>query len=261
LKLIILTTSLRRNGNTERLARLYEQEIRSQASQKNIPFEVELIPLYQYRIEPCRGCRTCFDRGVEHCPIKDDFPLLLDKMKAADGIILACPVYVNDVNGLAKNWIDRMAYACHRPDFFGKYAGLLATIGIGPTNHALNTMSFALNSWGYQLVHKTGYKMGALMDKETVREKFHEKIRRDAALMIRSIERQTHRYPSFMSLAIFKIQQGYWQTHVDDSIDYQYWKEQGWIDPNTTFYYPIRKSRWVVALARLIGSIIAKFVT
>ena len=51
-------------------------------------------------------------------------------MDAADGIIFASPVYVNDVSGIAKTWIDRLAYVCHRPAFAGKCAYLIATVGV-----------------------------------------------------------------------------------------------------------------------------------
>jgi multimeric flavodoxin WrbA len=34
--------------------------------------------------------------------------------------VFASPIYVEDVNGAMKNFIDRMAYNCHRPRFFGR---------------------------------------------------------------------------------------------------------------------------------------------
>lgn len=53
--------------------------------------------------------------GEDHCPLRDDVSEIKKKIDDADIIILASPVYVEDVSGLLKNWIDRMAFVCHRP--------------------------------------------------------------------------------------------------------------------------------------------------
>ncbi|NDJ36042.1 MAG: flavodoxin family protein [Chloroflexi bacterium] len=50
-------------------------------------------------------------------------------LSAADLLIVATPVYVNDVNDLVKTWIDRLAFVCHRPEFADRSAYLLATEG------------------------------------------------------------------------------------------------------------------------------------
>jgi multimeric flavodoxin WrbA len=70
------------------------------------------------------------------------------KMDAADGLLLASPVYVDDVSGLTKTWMDRLAYLCHRPGFGGKCAYPVATVGGSPTCHTLRTMNAALLTWG-----------------------------------------------------------------------------------------------------------------
>jgi multimeric flavodoxin WrbA len=53
--------------------------------------ETELIRLAGRKIQPCDGCRHCIETGK--CHIKDDFDSVFLKMKEADGIILATPVY------------------------------------------------------------------------------------------------------------------------------------------------------------------------
>jgi hypothetical protein len=34
--------------------------------------EVEIVRLSDYRIEACRGCKVCFEKGEAYCPLKDD---------------------------------------------------------------------------------------------------------------------------------------------------------------------------------------------
>lgn len=65
-----------------------------------------------------------------------------------------------------------------------------------------------------------------------------------------------------LALMIFKIQQLSWQQVADpDSIDYAYWEEQGWFDPKRTFYIEHQANPMKVTLARLAGSVLARFVT
>ena len=101
-------------------------------SEAVLPLVFETIYLVDMDMHPCKGCRTCFDRGEDKCPLKDDIPAIKAKMDAADGVILASPVYMDDVSGLVKTWIDRLAYVSHRPAFGGKCAYPIATVGGSP---------------------------------------------------------------------------------------------------------------------------------
>ena len=84
-------------------------------------------------------------------------------MDAADGLLLASPVYVGRRrHHSVKTWMDRVAYLCHRPGFSSKCAYALATVGGSPTSHTLRTMNGALLTWGYHLVGQTGLNVGAL---------------------------------------------------------------------------------------------------
>lgn len=49
--------------------------------------EVEIVRLSDYRIETCRGCKVCCDKGEELCPLKDDRDILIEKMLASDGVV------------------------------------------------------------------------------------------------------------------------------------------------------------------------------
>lgn len=68
----------------------------------------EKILLSEYRIMPCEGHDDCADLAA--CPIDDDTSLVLDKVYSADAVLLASPVYYEDVSGQMKVFIDRN---CH----------------------------------------------------------------------------------------------------------------------------------------------------
>jgi multimeric flavodoxin WrbA len=82
---VVGVVSGRPGGNTEILTRIALEEIQKDG------LKTELVSLAGKKIEPCDGCRACVKTGK--CHFKDDFDSVFAKMKKADGIILASPVY------------------------------------------------------------------------------------------------------------------------------------------------------------------------
>ena len=69
---------------------------------------VEKIMLGEYRVLPCEGHDECEDLAA--CPLDDDAGTILERMYGADGLILATPVYYEDVSGQMKIFIDRNCF-------------------------------------------------------------------------------------------------------------------------------------------------------
>lgn len=99
MKILVLIGSGRKDGNTTRVVELVQGHLEALAEQTGVTMETETLFLNDLDISSCRGCRLCFDRGEDACPLKDDIPEIREKFDAADGLILASPVYVNDVSG------------------------------------------------------------------------------------------------------------------------------------------------------------------
>jgi multimeric flavodoxin WrbA len=99
MKIIGVVGSPRRGGNTETLTRIALAEVQKEG------LETELISLIGKKIEPCDGCRTCLKTGK--CHIKDDFERIFKKIKKADGIILATPVYYGAATPQMTSFISR----------------------------------------------------------------------------------------------------------------------------------------------------------
>lgn len=66
----------------------------------------EKIFLKDKKINYCTGCGTCLN-GKKRCPQKDDMAEVLEKMIAADVIVMATPVYFYTMCGQMKTVIDR----------------------------------------------------------------------------------------------------------------------------------------------------------
>lgn len=262
MKILAMIGSYRKNGNTSQVVELVCEALQKEAAQGGTPLEIETLYLGHLDIGFCRGCRACFDRGEDKCPLKDDLLAVKAKMKAADAILVATPVYVDDVSGITKTWIDRLAHVCHRPEFAGKCAYLVATVGSTPTARTLGTLRLALSTWGFHIIGKAGFKTGALMKPGEMRAIHAVKAEKIARKIYQDISERKWARPSFMSLMMFKIQQRAWQrASRQDTLDYAYWTGQGWTDPRGEFYFPHEASRLKVFLARLAGSLIAPFVS
>ena len=68
--------------------------------------ETENILLTDRKIGHCIGCFACWLKTPGKCVIKDDMEELLEKFKA-DIIVFASPLYVDNVTGIMKDFMDR----------------------------------------------------------------------------------------------------------------------------------------------------------
>jgi multimeric flavodoxin WrbA len=73
---------------------------------KETGHQAEKVFLKDKKINYCTGCTTCFNGGKK-CSQKDDMTEVLEKMIAADVIVMATPVYFYTMCGQMKTLIDR----------------------------------------------------------------------------------------------------------------------------------------------------------
>ncbi|MBQ6215115.1 MAG: flavodoxin family protein [Oscillospiraceae bacterium] len=99
-KVVILSTSPRKNGNSNALA---EQFAKGAADAGN---EAEIISLIGKQVGFCRGCFACQTTGT--CVIKDDAIAIEQKVLEADVVVWATPIYYYEMSGQMKVLIDRL---------------------------------------------------------------------------------------------------------------------------------------------------------
>lgn len=116
-KVIILVGSVRKEGNTDLLARAFAEGARENN-------EVEMISVADYRVNPCIGCNSCFEREGNACFQRDDMEKIYAKLAEADAIIIASPVYFYGLSAQLKAVIDRL-HTPLRNTFKVKQLGLL----------------------------------------------------------------------------------------------------------------------------------------
>jgi len=88
MELLGIVGSPRKNGNSFYLV----QKALDGAKERDPFVETEIVQLADLRIEPCRACESCAKEPFK-CVTEDDFETVFEKMKRADGILLASPRY------------------------------------------------------------------------------------------------------------------------------------------------------------------------
>lgn len=121
---LILNGSPREKGNSATLA----NQLTLGANEAGA--EVESIYLHDMDIRPCDACDFCQEDG-SGCVIADDMQSLYPKLRAADVIVIATPVYWFSLGAQMKLCIDRW-YAMEHPSGFelaGKKLALVMVYG------------------------------------------------------------------------------------------------------------------------------------
>ena len=98
-KVLVISTSPRKGGNSDTLADAFAQGAREAGH------TVEKITLYDKTIGFCKGCLTCV--RTQHCTIHDDAEQIVHKMLTADVIAFATPIYYYGMCGQMKTLLDR----------------------------------------------------------------------------------------------------------------------------------------------------------
>lgn len=98
---IVLVGSTRKGGNTDLLVQAFVA-----GAEKNNT--VEIISVADYKVNPCIGCNSCFERAGNECFQQDDMQKIYGKLKRADIVVIASPVYFYGISAQLKAIIDRL---------------------------------------------------------------------------------------------------------------------------------------------------------
>jgi multimeric flavodoxin WrbA len=105
MKVVAINGSARKDGNTAILIRRVFSVLESEG------IETELIQLAGEQIHGCMACGTCRKIQNKQCKIvNDNVNLYIEKMVAADGIILGSPTYFSMMTSEMKALIDRAGF-------------------------------------------------------------------------------------------------------------------------------------------------------
>ena len=114
MKILGLEGSSRENGNTEKLVKAILESAKENGA------EATFYKLTKMNISLCLGCFNCRETGA--CVTNDDMQLLHEEIQASDVIIIGSPVYMWQVSGQTKLFMDRLVPFI-KPDFTTRLKG------------------------------------------------------------------------------------------------------------------------------------------
>ncbi|MCU0558880.1 MAG: flavodoxin family protein [Desulfobacterales bacterium] len=184
--LLVVIGSPRRGGNSAALAdRLAKSAAAAGAA-------VEALFLQELDIKPCTACEACRAKRARGCIIRDGMQPLYAKIKAADAIVVASPVYWFSLSAQTKLFMDRWYALGGGNDYRGlrgkRFALLLAyadadAFSSGAVN-ALHTFQDAIGYLGGTIagmVYGSAAKAGEIRARKDLMQQAAELGRRLAA--------------------------------------------------------------------------------
>ncbi len=165
MKAVTINGSPRKGGNTEILLRKVLEPLSSAG------WDTEFIQLGGKKIKGCTACYRCFDTKDSRCSVKTDvFNDCLEKMLAADAIILGSPTYFTDVTAEMKALLDRTGLVSVANDGLlrGKIGASVVAVRRGGGTHAFDTMNHMFLMCGAIIPGSTYWNLGYGLEKGDV---------------------------------------------------------------------------------------------
>ena len=109
MNVLVINCSPVKNGATAEMVKIVSEKLKEK-------YSVKEICIGDYKIEFCKGCRTCHNTA-ECKNFNDDFKSIVKEFEKANIIVSCSPSYWADVPGQYKSFIDRWTPWCntHEP--------------------------------------------------------------------------------------------------------------------------------------------------
>ena len=132
MKTILLNGSPRKNWNTALMLK------EGQKGAESVGAVTEYIDLFDLTYTGCRSCLACKRKDQEHCHCfwKDDLSPVIDRIFAADALIIGSPIYLGDITSQVHGLIERLHFCALSYDDYSNYFKGKVNVGIILTMNA-----------------------------------------------------------------------------------------------------------------------------
>ncbi len=167
------------NSNTRAMVEDFVEEI----ALAGLPLEHQVISLGKMEVKPCLGCWNCTQQKL--CPLRaDNLEAIKVAMVECDMLIVASPVYTNQITAQMKAFFDRLFTWCHIFPLLGKYSLSACTTGndgMKPVGRFLQKMlaTYGTSSFGH-IQSMGGFTPGYFPFREKARKKNRKLARKIA---------------------------------------------------------------------------------
>lgn len=177
-KVVVVKGSPRKKGNSATLAK----EVIAGAEAAGA--EVESFYLQGMDIRACIACDECRENTALDCVMDDDMKILDPKLREADAIVIASPIYWFTVSAQTKLFMDR-CYALGGPQgnaLGGKQIGIILTYGDSdPFNSgAVNALRTFQDVYAYVgaeivgMVYGSAHEAGEIKNNQELMDKAYQ---------------------------------------------------------------------------------------
>ena len=218
--------------------------------------EYEIVHLTDYHLETCRGCKTCFNKGEEFCPLKDDRDVIIENMLTSDGVVFASPNYSYQVSAIMKTLLDRLGFAFHRPRFFGKTFTSIVAQGIYGGSKIVQYLDFAGMGLGFNVV-KGSCTTALDPMSEQERRKIDNIVAAHSRRFHHRLSHKPYPEPTLFKLWIFRASRTSMRLMLDETYrDYTFYRDKGWFESD--YFYPVRLNMFKKAVGSLFDYTISR---
>ncbi len=232
---IAVVNGTEKKGVTFKLKEMFLEQFRGNA---------EISEFYLPKDCPtfCAGCTTCFVKGEDNCRNTQHSKPIRQAIENADLLVFTTPSYVMHTTGAMKSFLDHMAFRWmpHRPHpaMFSKRAVIISQcLGAGAKS-AAKDIKDSLSWWGISKVEVfTTRLMGDIIWNKLPQKK-QSKIIKGIKKLSNRFARINYEKPAHTSLKtklkfyMCRIIQKSIHKKQEETLDYKYWKEQGWLAHN-----------------------------
>lgn len=115
----------------------------------------ELVHLYDLNFKGCKSCFACKMRGGKSygkCVMNDDLAPVLEKIAAADALVIGSPIYFGMVTGETRSFLERLLfpYLTYTVPYGTLFPGKIRTGFI----YTMNVPEELSDEWGYDYIFK-----------------------------------------------------------------------------------------------------------
>ena len=172
--------------------------------------------------KPCLGCGNCYLNSEKNCYAYRQINKIYENMTDADLIVFATPTYVDNIPGHLKSFFDHFGFLwmLRRPNgiMFKKKAVIISTTDKLTPKNTIKEIKKNLNWWGISNVYSCGINIRNKSNVDSILEKMHIKV-------IKSKNKVTYITKKRFMYSLRQI-----KKHPENEYDYNYWKDNGWLN-------------------------------
>jgi len=218
MKIVAFIGSKNRKSSTSLVIEELVAEIRKKTLVEFIRYDS-----LENEIKECIGCCRCFNMG--QCPLSDDIAKIKDDLGKCSLIILGSPVYLWQVTGSMKIFIDRISSWSHLYKLTGKFGVAVNTSASNGNAPVSDYLKLVLESLGTSVLSNISFNIIDILNAENR----NSIISYEAERIVKLIKNEDYRISQFQEQT-FSATKKELRCRLDTDFEKIYWKNNGYFE-------------------------------